>query len=98
MSDKKPMPVAPEVVRKRCPVCDKSVYSSSGVHPQCAQSRESAILLAAQKAARDAEPPMVVEPTVKKSWMKTCPVCHRESPQRRYACDCGHKFMAAPRG
>ncbi|WP_165221024.1 hypothetical protein [Aquisphaera insulae] len=25
-----------ESPRKRCPICDKPVYSSAGVHPQCA--------------------------------------------------------------
>ncbi|MBX3415008.1 MAG: hypothetical protein KF708_20155 [Pirellulales bacterium] len=97
MSDKKPIPAAPEVARKRCPVCDKAVYSASGIHPQCALSRESAEQFAAQKAAREAAPAAVAAPAVKPAWLKTCPVCKRQSPSRRFACECGHKFASAPR-
>jgi hypothetical protein len=29
-------PVTLNPPRKRCPVCNQSVYSRSGIHPQCA--------------------------------------------------------------
>lgn len=89
MSEKKSTPTLPEVVRNRCPVCDKAVYSASGIHPQCAMSRESAELRAAQKAATEAAPP---KPAVQQPWLKTCPKCKRQVAARRFTCDCGHSF------
>lgn len=92
MNEKKPTPTLPEVPRNRCPVCEKVVYSATGIHPQCAMSRESAILVAAQKAERVAEPPKPDKPQAKNHWLKTCPKCNRQVSTRRFACDCGHTF------
>jgi len=98
MSEKKTTPTLPEVVRNRCPVCDKAVYSYTGIHPQCAMSRESAVLRAAQKAVEDAAaeaaPP---KPAVQQPWLKTCPSCQRQVAARRFACDCGHSFPNSAR-
>jgi hypothetical protein len=37
--------------RPRCPVCNTDVYSSSGIHPQCAVKQGDIIFKAAEKAA-----------------------------------------------
>jgi len=39
MSEKKPLPLATPPKRKICPVCGKSSYSSTGIHPQCSMSQ-----------------------------------------------------------
>jgi len=39
MSVKKPLPPDAVVGGKICPVCGDRSYSSSGMHPQCAQQR-----------------------------------------------------------
>jgi hypothetical protein len=31
--------------RKRCPICDKPVYSAGGVHPQCAVKHNESVIL-----------------------------------------------------
>jgi len=36
--------------RKRCPICDKPVYSLAGIHPQCAIKQN------------DGVPPALIEP------------------------------------
>jgi hypothetical protein len=47
--------------RKRCPVCHQSVYSLSGIHPQCAIKQADALELKSKKlAASTAGPPVVV--------------------------------------
>ena len=92
MNTKKPIPVLAGVPRNRCPVCDKAVYSSTGIHPQCSMSRESSVLRAAQKLAQAAEPPKPAPPLAKSEWLKTCPNCKRQVTTRRFTCDCGHNF------
>lgn len=94
MNTKKPTPVFAEVPRNRCPVCDKVVYSATGIHPQCAMSRESSVLREAQKLAQAAEPPKPAPPQPKSHWLKTCPKCKRQVTTRRFTCDCGHTFEA----
>ena len=37
--------------RKRCPVCDHSVYSLAGIHPQCAIKRAVVLESLRKKAA-----------------------------------------------
>jgi len=37
--------------RKRCPVCDHSVYSLAGIHPQCAIKRAVALESSRKNAA-----------------------------------------------
>jgi hypothetical protein len=46
--------------RKRCPVCNHSVYSLGGVHPQCAIKRADALESLSKKAASKAGSPVVV--------------------------------------
>jgi hypothetical protein len=41
-------------VRPKCPVCGKSVFSNSGIHPQCAVARQDAEFKATQKEMRKA--------------------------------------------
>jgi hypothetical protein len=42
--------------RPRCPVCNKDVFSRSGIHPQCASERAER---EAAKALREQLPPLV---------------------------------------
>jgi hypothetical protein len=88
MSDKKPDPIIPLSVPKRCPVCGKASYSRSGTHPQCAVSRADAVLKAARKATEAVAEPKPPRPP----GTKQCPRCQRRIPARRMVCDCGHSF------
>jgi hypothetical protein len=36
MSEKKPLPMMATAPRRACPICRKTSYSASGIHPQCA--------------------------------------------------------------
>ena len=36
MSEKKPTSLFPQRTVRKCPVCQETTYSSSGIHPQCA--------------------------------------------------------------
>lgn len=91
MSEKKPIVIRNGNARPNCPICGKPSYSSTGTHPQCAVARADAVTRAARK---EAEPQMARTP--RKTWSKPCPKCKREIPARRYVCDCGHQFVAAP--
>lgn len=54
MSEKKPIPIVVSPKRKICPVCGKSSYSSTGIHPQCAVTQVDMLRrerLAAEKKA-----------------------------------------------
>jgi hypothetical protein len=42
MSNNKPNPLFYAPVRKLCPVCGTTSYSSTGVHPQCAMEQADA--------------------------------------------------------
>jgi hypothetical protein len=48
--------------RKRCPVCDHSVYSPAGIHPQCAIKRAVALALSSKKAASKSDSIETIEP------------------------------------
>jgi hypothetical protein len=89
MNCKKPMPLTPLPMPKRCPVCGKSSYSLAGIHPQCAASRADAprrLQLAAEKKARTKKP-------AERTWEKTCPNCDIRVPARNGVCECGFDFM-----
>jgi hypothetical protein len=92
MSEKKPGPMSTDRQRALCPVCGKASYSPTGEHPQCALARADAVSRADRKAA-EVE---TKKPVVRKSWVKTCPKCKRETPARRFVCDCGHQFTPIP--
>jgi hypothetical protein len=92
MSERKPVPILSARTKRVCPVCGSASYSPSGMHPQCAAARADAIMRAALKAAGTD----VKAKVVRKSWYKTCPKCKRQSPARRYVCECGHQFGGMP--
>ncbi len=48
--------------RKRCPVCDQSVYSLAGIHPQCAIRRAVALESSSKKAASRSDSVETIEP------------------------------------
>jgi hypothetical protein len=56
----------PDDRRKRCPICRQTVYSSAGIHPQCAikQSDPWRPASASPAPAADAEPPTPVAEVV----------------------------------
>jgi hypothetical protein len=48
--------------RKHCPVCNHSVYSLAGIHPQCAIKRADALESLSKKAASKAGSIESIEP------------------------------------
>jgi hypothetical protein len=48
--------------RKRCPVCNHSVYSLAGVHPQCAIKRADALASLSKNAASKSDSIETIEP------------------------------------
>lgn len=92
MDTKKPEPLETLPVRERCPVCSKTVYSATGIHPQCAMSRAAAV---ADAAAARRNVVAVTKKRAERSWSKQCPKCRRELHVRRAVCDCGHSFLGA---
>ncbi len=48
-------PLKPASTRARCPVCHEAVYSTAGIHPQCAVKRADPPR-AKVKAPADADP------------------------------------------
>lgn len=92
MEAEKLVPIEPPPVRDRCPVCGKTVYSSTGIHPQCAMSRAAA---AQDAQARKRAAAAAAKPRPEQSWTKRCPKCRRELHVRRAVCDCGHSFLGA---
>lgn len=94
MSEKKPIVVRAVPLRGACPVCGKTSYSPTGMHPQCAMARADADARAIRKAAGIE----VRKVPSKKSWCKPCPKCKRQIPARRVVCDCGHQFPSFSAG
>lgn len=92
MDTKKPEPLETIPVRQRCPVCDKTVYSATGIHPQCAMSRAAAV---ADLAVARRQIVVAAKKQPERSWSKKCPKCRRELHVRRAVCDCGHSFLGA---
>lgn len=93
MSESKsgPLLVAPPA-RPICPVCGKASYSVGGTHPQCAVTRADTVM----KVARKAKAAVAGSKPAQQKWSKRCPRCGRQSPARRFVCDCGHKFAGMP--
>ena len=67
--------------RKRCPICNQSVYSLAGIHPQCAikldegpQSRSN------KEPAAEAEAPVLVEALVTQVETKAANGSHLARP------------------
>jgi hypothetical protein len=67
--------------RKRCPICNQSVYSLAGIHPQCAikleegpQSRNN------KEPVAEAEAPVLVEALVTQVATKPANGAHHAGP------------------
>ena len=67
--------------RKRCPICNQSVYSLAGIHPQCAikldegpQSRSN------KEPVAEAEAPVLVEALVTQAATKAANGSHLAGP------------------
>lgn len=90
MDTKKPPPIEVQPTRIQCPVCHKTVYSASGIHPQCAMSRAAAVVDAASQKTRVEA---AAAPRAERMWSKQCPKCRRQLHVRRAVCDCGHSFI-----
>jgi hypothetical protein len=75
-----------------CPVCGKTTYSRSGIHPQCASERADRVAQVARKAALASAPEIVPAVQPRQQWKKQCVRCHRQVPARRAVCDCGFEF------
>lgn len=91
MNSKKPVPLIPLPLPKKCPVCGKSSYSRGGIHPQCAAVRADAPRrerLAAERKAKTKQ-------SSQRTWEKTCPNCAMIVPARNGLCACGFDFMRA---
>jgi hypothetical protein len=91
METENSLPIEPPPVRERCPVCQKTVYSSTGIHPQCAMNRAAAVQDA--KSRKRAAEVAAAKPRSEQAWTKHCPKCRRELHVRRAVCDCGHSFL-----
>ena len=70
--------------RKRCPICNQSVYSLAGIHPQCAikldegpQSRSN------KEPVAEAEAPVLVEALVTQAATKAANGSHLAGPGHR---------------
>jgi Tat protein secretion system quality control protein TatD with DNase activity len=50
--------------RKRCPVCQQSVYSLAGIHPQCAVKQANALEWLRRKAASKQDSIDPIEPAL----------------------------------
>ena len=98
MSDKKPTPLAEQIIQPRniCAVCGKVSYSLGGVHPQCAQENADAQRVHTLKQAKKAE--KVVQPEALSPWHKLGPKCRRKLHIRKLKCDCGHQFSEGESG
>jgi hypothetical protein len=67
--------------RRRCPICNQSVYSLAGIHPQCAIKLEEGPQSRGKKeAAAEAEAPVLVEVVVAQAATKTPTVAHSPRP------------------
>lgn len=88
---KPPDKMPPGPTQKKCPFCGKSVYSPSGIHPQCAVAKADAAQCAALKAKNET----VERPPSRPPFSKACPKCKRSVPARRFRCECGHHFAQA---
>jgi hypothetical protein len=91
MSSEKSVAVIPQPTRRVCPICNESVYSAGGIHPQCAIQQADEPRIARLRAARTAEAKM--ERPAKATWQKTCPLCGAKTHARTKACACGHQFL-----
>ena len=92
----KPLPLQNGPDRKHCPVCGEVTYSSSGIHPQCAQRQaDEKRMREVNRAAKSRKP--TVSASDIKPWQKKCPKCRAVVHCRKSTCDCGHKFVAAKR-
>ena len=92
----KPRPLFMAASRATCPVCGETVYSRSGIHPQCAQhqndlARTALIKKKNASAKRTATAP-ASSPLTLKAWHKRCPKCRGEVHIRQRACTCGYQF------
>lgn len=91
MSILKPEPIiAPQPVRKLCPVCGKAAFSRDGVHPQCSIDRADAVRTEKLRAKRKLE--VKVEKPKTSRFTKSCPKCHIQVHVRVKTCVCGHTF------
>ena len=91
MSILKPVPIVPEPVRNRCPICGETSYSRGGIHPQCALQQADAprnARIRAERKKKEAKPAVPRQ----RSWSKKCPQCGIQVHVRLGACGCGHKF------
>ena len=88
ITNQKPEPLFGGVPRAVCPVCGKSSYSRSGIHPQCA------MVAADQVQARRIHAHNVAHPkppaATLKRYEKRCPKCQAVQHVRRRTCECGH--------
>lgn len=90
---RKPQPLYPAPVRKRCPVCGEPSYSAGGVHPQCCvrQADEKRIHRMKQRRKKPAASTVVLDI---KPWHKRCPKCRAVVHIRRKTCECGYPLAA----
>lgn len=96
MQNKKPLP--PVMVeakpRRVCSVCGTASYSSTGIHPQCAEEQADAARVERLKSDKKAEKAKekVVSPDALSPWRKRCPKCRAQWHIRKQTCECGHQF------
>gem|GEM_PF-4181710 len=70
MSTRKPLPLSPQPVRKRCSICGSESYSQSGVHPQCAAKQAGDEQRAKDKAQEVATPKPARPMWSQRNWHK----------------------------
>ena len=97
MNQKKPFPLNPSPLRKRCPVCGEVSYSQGGMHPQCAVQLADSRRMKSVKPPAKSRKPAPKKPVVK-AWHKLCPACSGQVHLRRTTCDCGHVFRGTRSG
>lgn len=85
--NRKPEPLFSSVPRAVCPVCHKTSYSRSGIHPQCAMVAADQVQ-AARVQARNMSLPKPARAL--RRYEKQCPKCKAIQHVRRRTCECGH--------
>lgn len=91
----KPVVVAPQPERTKCPICGQTTFSRGGVHPQCAMQQADAPRIAQLRAKSHAA--AKIEKAKGPIRKKKCPTCDALHDVGQKVCKCGFRFTVAVR-